>query len=175
MRLADLIADVADFPEPGITFRDITPLIGSAAGLRAAVDALVDISASDVDLVLGLEARGFIFAAPVALALGAGFVPVRKPGKLPRQTVTAHYDLEYGSESLAVHADAIPAGTRVLIVDDVIATGGTALAAADLVQQLGGELVGVSVLMELTYLPGRERLAAAGITALNALLALDTP
>ena len=138
MRYADLswarlIENVPDFPEPGIAFRDITPLIGSPSGLAESVRALVEISPAEVDLVVGMEARGFIFAAPVALALGAGFVPVRKPGKLPRETITADYDLEYGTETLAVHADAIPTGARVLIVDDVLATGGTVVAAAELV------------------------------------------
>ncbi len=174
-QIAPLVADVADFPEPGITFRDITPLLRSPAGLAAGVNGLLEVSPTDVDVVIGLEARGFIFAAPVALALGAGFVPIRKPGRLPRETISAGYELEYGTETLTVHADALTAGDRVLVVDDVLATGGTALAAADLVRRLGGELVGVSVLMELTYLPGRERLAAAGITDLNAVLALDTP
>lgn len=175
MRFADLVTDVPDFPEPGITFRDITPLIGTPDGLAAAVDALVQISPTGVDLVVGIEARGFIFAPPVALALGAGFVPVRKPGKLPRETITADYELEYGTETLAVHADAIPSGARVLIVDDVIATGGTVVAAADLVRRLGGELAGVSLLIELAYLPGRQRLAEAGITDVDAVLRLDTP
>ena len=172
---AELIEDVPDFPEPGITFRDITPLLGSPQGLAASVAALVEISPTEVDLVVGLEARGFIFAAPVALALGAGFVPVRKPGKLPRATINARYELEYGTETLAVHADAVPAGARVLIVDDVLATGGTALAAAELVRRLGGELVGIILLVELTYLPGRRRLREAGIQGVRAALTLDQP
>ncbi len=180
MRFADLIGsglirDVPDFPEPGITFRDITPLIGSPSGLAESVEAMVAISPREVDLVVGMEARGFIFAAPVALALGAGFVPVRKPGKLPRETITTDYDLEYGTQTLAMHADAIAAGARVLIVDDVLATGGTALAAADLVRRLGGELIGASLLIELAYLPGRERLDAAGVPAVNAVLRLENP
>ncbi len=172
---AGLILEVPDFPEPGIIFYDITPLLGSATGLADSVDALVRISPPEIDLVVGIEARGFIFAAPVALALGVGFVPVRKPAKLPRRTITVSYDLEYGTETLAVHADAIPAGSRVLVVDDVLATGGTAVAAAELVRQLGGELVGVSVLMELGYLPGRQRLEAAGVTSLHSVLTVDSP
>ena len=172
---ARLIEDVPDFPQPGVTFRDITPLLASPEGLAASVEALIEISPAEVDIVVGLEARGFIFAAPVALALGAGFVPVRKPGKLPRATITASYELEYGSETLAVHADAVPAGARVLIVDDVLATGGTALAAVELVRRLGGELVGVSLLAELTYLPGRRRLSEAGIEGVHAALTLDQP
>ncbi len=164
--VAELIRDVPDFPEPGVMFRDITPLIGSPGGLAAGVEALLEISPRDVDAVLGIEARGFIFAAPVALALGAGLVPVRKPAKLPRETVSVTYDLEYGIETLAVHADAVPAGARVLIVDDVLATGGTVVATAGLVERLGAELVGVSVLIELDYLSGRQRLAEAGVDQL---------
>jgi adenine phosphoribosyltransferase len=173
-RIAELITDVPDFPEPGVVFRDITPLIGSPEGLAAAVDALVEISPPEVDVVLGIEARGFIFAAPVALALKAGLAPVRKPAKLPRETVSVTYDLEYGTETLALHADAVPAGSRVLIVDDVLATGGTALATAELVQRLGAELAGVSVLVELDYLGGRERLASAGIGGVRSVLTLSS-
>jgi adenine phosphoribosyltransferase len=158
-RIAELITDVPDFPEPGVVFRDITPLIGSPEGLAAAVDALVEISPPEVDVVLGIEARGFIFAAPVALA---------------RETVSVTYDLEYGTETLALHADAVPAGSRVLIVDDVLATGGTALATAELVQRLGAELAGVSVLVELDYLGGRERLASAGIGGVRSVLTLSS-
>ena len=120
--LASLILDVPDFPRPGIGFKDITPLLASPAGLAAAIDQLVA-AAPEVDVVLGMEARGFIFAAPVAYRLRRGFVPVRKPGKLPRQVVSVGYELEYGTDSVAVHADAVPAGSRVLIVDDVLATG----------------------------------------------------
>ncbi len=172
-RLAELIRDVPDFPEPGVVFRDITPLIGSAGGLAAAVDALLEISPADVDAVFGIEARGFIFAAPVALALGVGLVPVRKPAKLPRETVSVRYDLEYGTETLAIHADAIPRGARVLIVDDVLATGGTLSAAAELVDRVGAELVAVSVLIELDYLGGRQRLAGAGIRQVRSALTLQ--
>lgn len=171
-RIAELITEVPDFPQPGVMFRDITPLIGTPGGLAAAVEALLEISPSAVDHVLGIEARGFLFAAPVALALGAGLVPVRKPSKLPRKTISVTYDLEYGTETLAVHADAVPAGGRVLIVDDVLATGGTAVAAAELVQRLGAELVGVSVLVELDYLGGRRRLAEAGIDQVHSVLTL---
>jgi adenine phosphoribosyltransferase len=171
--IAELIRDVPDFPEPGVVFRDITPLIGSPAGFAAGVDALLKISPTDIDLVLGIEARGFLFASPVALALGAGLVPVRKPAKLPRETVSISYDLEYGAETLAIHADAIPVGARVLIVDDVLATGGTALAAGGLVEQLGAELVGISILIELDYLTGRQRLTEAGIDRVHSVLTLS--
>ncbi len=172
---ADLIHDVPDFPKPGVGFKDISPLLRSPSGFADAVAAMVAASPDDVDVVLGMEARGFIFGAPVALALGAGFVPVRKPGKLPRETVSESYDLEYGSNTLAVHADAITPGTRVLVVDDVLATGGTILATAGLVNQLGGELVQTTVLLELAFLGGRAHLAAHGLTDVQAVLCYETP
>ena len=155
-----LIVDVPDFPEPGVVFKDITPLLADHAGLTAVVEALA--ATADgvrVDKVAGMEARGFILGAPVALALGAGFVPVRKAGKLPRETHAVSYDLEYGSATLEVHADGIAPGDRVLLVDDVLATGGTLHATRELVERCGGEVAGIAVLMELTFLPGRETLA----------------
>src|SRR4051812_14869611 len=157
--LASLVVDVPDFPRPGVTFKDVTPLIASPTGLAAAVEGLVRASPRDVDVVVGMEARGFIVGAPVALALGVGFVPVRKPGKLPRATVSVTYDLEYGTETLAMHGDALPPGARVLVVDDVLATGGTIVATAELVRRLGGEVAHVAVVMELEFLQGRARLA----------------
>ena len=172
---ADLIQDVPDFPQPGVGFKDISPLLRSASAFADAVAAMVAVSPPDVDVVLGMEARGFIFGAPIALALGAGFVPVRKPGKLPRETVSESYDLEYGSNTLAVHADAINSGTRVLVVDDVLATGGTILATAGLVEQLGGQLVQTTVLMELAFLHGRQRLAEHGIDRVAAVLSYGEP
>ena len=171
--LARLIREVPDYPQPGVAFRDITPLLASAAGFAAAVDALVAVGPREVDVVVGIEARGFLFGAPVALALGAGFVPIRKPAKLPRDVVTVTYDLEYGTETLALHADAFVPGTRVLVVDDVLATGGTVVAAAELIARLGGDLAGVSLLSELTYLGGRARLDAAGIGPVASVLAFD--
>lgn len=169
VQIASLISDVPDFPKPGISFKDITPLIRSSAGFAEAIAQLVAAAPDEVDVVFGMEARGFIFGAPVALALGVGFVPVRKPSKLPRATLTASYDLEYGSETLAVHADAIAPGARVLIVDDVLATGGTIAATADLVRGLGAELRGVTVVMELGFLSGRQFLADRGISNVTAL------
>lgn len=169
--LSSLIVDVPDFPRPGITFYDITPLLGSAAGLATAVDRLAA-AAPPADLVVGIEARGFLLAAPVACRLGLGLVPVRKPGKLPRSVVTVGYELEYRTDSVAVHADAIPPGSRVLIVDDVLATGGTVAATADLVAKLGATVAGVLVLAELPELAPRERLAARGLTTVTSLLAL---
>ena len=171
--LASLILDVPDFPKPGVGFKDITPLLATPEGLATAIDELVLAAPSSVDLVLGLEARGFIFAAPVAYGLEVGFVPVRKPGKLPRDVVSVRYDLEYGSDSLAVHADAVPAGSRVLIVDDVLATGGTVAATADLVTQLGAEVAGVLVVAELAFLNPRARLAAHGLTDITALVTIE--
>jgi len=168
--LASLLLDVADFPRPGVTFKDVTPLLASAEGLAAAVDALVGSAPAGVDLVVGLEARGFLFGPPVALALGVGFAPVRKPGKLPRETISASYTLEYGEETLALHSDALAPGTRVLVVDDVLATGGSAVAAAGLVTRLGGEVLQVSVLLELTGLGGRARLAEQGVDRVHAVL-----
>jgi adenine phosphoribosyltransferase len=170
--LASLVVDVPDFPEPGVTFKDITPLIASPTGLAAVVEGLVRASPRDVDVVVGMEARGFIVGAPVALALalGLGFVPVRKPGKLPRATISVTYDLEYGTETLAVHADALRAGARVLVVDDVLATGGTVVATAELVRRLGGEVAHVAVVMELEFLQGRARLAEHGLHRVTALI-----
>jgi adenine phosphoribosyltransferase len=170
--VASLIRDVPDFPKPGVVFKDITPLLGSPAGYRAAVDELVASAPPDIDVVVGMEARGFIFAAPVALALGAGFVPVRKPGKLPRDVHSQTFSLEYGHETLTVHADAIVPGSRVLVIDDVLATGGTVGATAALISQLGAELVHVAVLIELSFLSGRAYLAELGIEAPSAVLTL---
>jgi adenine phosphoribosyltransferase len=169
VQISSLIADVPDFPEPGIVFKDITPLIRSSSGFAEAVSQLVAAAPSKVDVVVGMEARGFIFGAPVALGLGLGFVPVRKPRKLPRATLTASYDLEYGTETLAVHVDAITPGSRVLIVDDVLATGGTIAATADLMGQLEAEVAGVAVVVELGFLSGRQFLAGLGITQVTSL------
>ncbi len=170
--VASLIRDVVDFPKPGVVFKDITPLIASAAGYRAAVEELAANAPPGIDVVVGMEARGFIFAGPVALALGAGFVPVRKPGKLPGQVYTETFALEYGTETLAVHADAVLPGARVLVIDDVLATGGTIGATAKLIQRLGADLVHVSVVMELGFLGGREHLAGLGVTDCSAVLTI---
>jgi len=170
--IASLIRDVKDFPKPGVLFKDITPLIASAAGYRAAVEELAALAPPGIDVVVGMEARGFIFAGPVALELGAGFVPVRKPGKLPGQVYTETFALEYGTESLAVHADAVLPGARVLVIDDVLATGGTVGATAKLIERLGAELVHVAVVMELSFLGGREHLAKLGVTDCSAVLTI---
>jgi adenine phosphoribosyltransferase len=160
-----LIVDVQDFPQPGILFRDVTPLLESGAGLRTAVDALAR-AFTNIDIVAGIESRGFIFGAPVAYALGVGMVPVRKPGKLPRATASADYALEYGTNTLQVHRDAVTPGQRVLIVDDVLATGGTAAATVSLIEELGAEVAGVAVLIELTALGGRSKVGNVPLVSL---------
>jgi adenine phosphoribosyltransferase len=165
--LEDHIRDVPGFPRPGIVFRDITPLLADPAAFRTAVDAIVDaVGARRVDKVLGVEARGFILAAPVAYCLGAGFVPVRKAGKLPRPVAAEAYALEYGTDHLEIHDDALGPGERVLVVDDVLATGGTAAAAVALVERLGAEVAGVAFVIELDALGGRQRLPGREILSL---------
>jgi adenine phosphoribosyltransferase len=155
-QLRHLIRDVPNFPKPGITFRDITPLLGSSAEFTLAiVNLLTPWREAGITHVAGIESRGFIFAAPVALGLGAGFVPIRKPGKLPHTVLREAYALEYGTDALEMHADALPPGARVLVVDDVLATGGTANAALRLVRNAGATIVGVSVLIELSALGAR--------------------
>ncbi len=158
---------IPDYPKPGITFQDITPVLQNAALFKQVIEALAEpFRTSQVSHVLGIEARGFILGAPVAMVLGAGFLPARKMGKLPWQRVTESYDLEYGTDALEAHEDACPPGSRVLVVDDVLATGGTAAAAGALVQRLGGALVGWSFLLELAFLKGGERLTAAPYRAI---------
>ena len=166
-----LIADVPDFPAPGILFKDITPLLADPAALASVVAALAAPGRDDtgrpvVDKVLGMESRGFILGTPVALALGVGFVPVRKAGKLPRATYAVSYELEYGEATLELHRDAVQPGDRVLLVDDVLATGGTARATADLVERCGGTVHGLAVLMDLGFLPGRATIGAVPLTSL---------
>jgi adenine phosphoribosyltransferase len=157
--LKSRVREVADFPEPGIGFKDITPLLLDAVALRQAVDGLAAWTAErEPDLVLGAEARGFYLGAAIAKEVGCGFLPARRPGKLPPQTVTANYVLEYGENALEVAADAIAHGARVVIHDDVLATGGTVEAIGRLVEQLGGHVVGVNFVIELSFLAGRERL-----------------
>ncbi|HST81081.1 MAG TPA: adenine phosphoribosyltransferase [Kineosporiaceae bacterium] len=169
-RLRPGIRDIPDYPSPGVMFKDITPLLADRVLFAEAVAALATAHGSgasaQVDLVAGIEARGFIFAAPVALALGAGFVPIRKSGKLPHTTVSADYALEYGTATIEVHADAVRPGQRVLLLDDVLATGGTAAAAAKLLEDIGAEVVALSFLIELDFLGGRERLPGREIHSL---------
>jgi adenine phosphoribosyltransferase len=165
--IIDRIRDVPDYPKPGVIFKDITPLLADHTAFAAVVDAIVaHYGRGMIDKVAGVEARGFILAAPVAYHFGAGFVPVRKKGKLPASTYEESYDLEYGSETIEVHQDAFTPGERVLIVDDVLATGGTARATAELVRRTGAQVVGLSVLMELGFLNGREKLTDLDLHAM---------
>ena len=161
------IRDVPDFPKPGVVFKDIMPLLSDAEALREAVDRIADWARPrEPDIVLGAEARGYITGGALACRLGCGFVPARKPGKLPWRTVAVKYALEYGFDQLEVHADSIRAGQRVLVHDDVLATGGTAKATVELVEQLGGEVVGLPFIIELTFLNGREKLAGYDVHSL---------
>jgi adenine phosphoribosyltransferase len=165
--LKRLIREVPDFPKPGILFYDITTLLKDAEGFRSVIDGLRGhYQNAHVDTVLGIEARGFIFAPALAYALGSGFVPVRKPKKLPAECVSVTYDLEYGSDSLEMHKDAIGKGHRVLIVDDLLATGGTAAAAARMVENVGGAVAGIGFVVELTFLNGRQKLPGRDVFSL---------
>lgn len=165
--LRELIRDVPDFPQEGILFKDVMPLIADPGAFRETIDRLAAWAGPRTpDVILGAEARGFIFGGALAYALGCGFVPARKPGKLPWETVEATYDLEYGADTLEIHADAIRAGSRVIVLDDVLATGGTARAKCELVERLGGTVVGVLFVIELTFLKGRDKLAGYDVHAL---------
>ena len=166
-----LIADIPDYPKPGVLFKDITPLLADAEGFKAVVKELADpYRDAGVTKVVGAEARGFLIGAPVAIELGAGFVPARKPGKLPRETISQEYDLEYGTAELHIHADAIQPGEKVLLVDDLIATGGTMVAQVQLVERLGAELVGIACLMELEFFDPRGILAKVTDKQLHSLV-----
>jgi adenine phosphoribosyltransferase len=162
--LRALIRDIPDFPTPGILFKDITPLLADGAAWRAAIDGMAD--GRRVDAIVGIEARGFLVGAAVAYQLGVGFVPLRKPGKLPYTTANVTYDLEYGTDGLEMHSDALARGHRALIVDDVLATGGTAAAAAALVEGAGATVAGLAFLIELSFLSGRARLTGRDVEAL---------
>lgn len=166
-RFRQLIRSVPDFPKTGIVFRDITTLISDADAFRDAVRRMADAFRDErIDLVVGVESRGFIFGGAVAVELGAGFVPIRKPGKLPAETTSETYELEYGTDTVEIHADAVRPGERVLLVDDLLATGGTMAAACRLVERLGGEIVGIAFLIDLAFLKGREKLGPRKIVAL---------
>ena len=157
--LRDHIRDIPDFPRPGIQFKDITPLLGHPGAFRASIDRLAQAFADQkLDAIAAAEARGFIFGAPLALALNLGFIPIRKPGKLPYATIAMEYQLEYGSDRLEVHSDALKPGNRVLLLDDVLATGGTMRACCDLIQQTGAEVAACAFVLELDFLKGREKL-----------------
>jgi adenine phosphoribosyltransferase len=166
-RLRALIRDIPDFPTPGILFKDLTPLMADAGALKAAVAALAEIASPlEPDVIVAAEARGFLLGPALAIELGAGFVLARKPGKLPHETISAEYQLEYGTNALEVHSDALRSGARVLVHDDLLATGGTAAALCELVERLGGEVVGASFLIELAFLDGRRLLEGREVHAL---------
>ena len=159
MNLKDLIREIPNFPQDGVSYKDITPLLKDPAGLSAAVQTMLEpFAEAEVDLVVGIEARGFVFAVPIALELGCGFVPMRKPGKLPAATLRRAYALEYGETALEIHTDAVAPGQKVLVVDDVLATGGTLAATCQVLEKLGAVVAGISVLAELSFLSGRRLL-----------------
>ncbi len=165
--LKELIRDIPDFPKEGIIFKDITPALQNPAGLKEIVDKFSEHYANQkVDVIVGAEARGFLFGPAVAINLGAGFVPVRKPGKLPYETASKTYDLEYGTDTLEIHKDAIKAGDNVLMMDDLLATGGTMAASCELVESLGGKVMGCAFLIELGFLNGKEKLSEYDIFSL---------
>ncbi len=159
MDLKSYVRDIPDWPKQGVVFKDITPLLGNRDSFKYAIDSIADhYKGKQIDMILGAEARGFILASALAYKMGCGFVPARKPGKLPYNTLSAEYDLEYGTDTLEMHEDAIKSNDRVLVVDDLIATGGTAAAKVKLVEQLGGKVVGIAFLIELAFLNGRDKL-----------------
>jgi adenine phosphoribosyltransferase len=166
VQLESLIRAIPDFPIPGILFRDITPLLSDAGGFKAMVDLFADkFRGANVEYVVGIEARGYMLGAPVAYALGAGFIPVRKPGKLPGEKYSEEYELEYGTNTLEIHADALTRGKRVLVIDDLLATGGTMAATLRLLERLGAHIAGVGVLIELAALNGRAALPGVDVTS----------
>lgn len=166
MNLESYIRDIPDFPKPGILFKDITPLLAHPAGMQAAIARLAQFDFGRIDKVAAIESRGFLFGMPLAMQLGVGFVPVRKPGKLPWRTNRVEYSLEYGTDAVEIHQDAVQRGERVLLVDDLLATGGTMGAACQLVEGVGGVVAGCAFVVELAFLPGRRRLANRPVQAL---------
>jgi adenine phosphoribosyltransferase len=167
LNLAEHIRDIPDFPKPGILFKDITTLIGHPAAFRSSLDQFESrIKGYGADAIVAVEARGYIFGAPLADRLGIRFVPVRKPGKLPYDTISEDYELEYGSNTLEIHSDAIKEGEKVIIIDDLIATGGSAAATVSLIRKLGGEVVGFACVIELAFLAGRQRLGGVPVESL---------
>lgn len=167
MNFNDYIRNIPDFPKEGILFKDITPLLKDKKAFKSAIDAMAEeYKDVEIDYVVGIEARGFIIGTPMAYALDKGFIPVRKPGKLPYDKLTASYDLEYGSNELEIHKDAIDEGDKILLVDDLLATGGTTKASVDLIEELGGDIVGIAFLLELVDLNGREKIEGYDIFTL---------
>ncbi|HHW15695.1 MAG TPA: adenine phosphoribosyltransferase [Firmicutes bacterium] len=174
MELRNLIREVPDFPKPGINFKDITPILADGRALRQVIGEMADhFRKARIERVVGVESRGFLFGAPLAYELGCGFALVRKPGKLPCTVERVEYALEYGTDALEIHRDAVEPGQRVLMVDDLLATGGTIGAAMDLVQRLGGEIVGAAFVIELSFLGGREKLSDRGVSDILALVSYD--
>jgi len=169
-RIERLIRNIPDFPKPGIQFKDITPLLDSPSGFQDAIEEMLYRSPSDVDVVAAIESRGFIFGAPMAMALHAAFVPIRKPGKLPGPVYDQHFDLEYGSSTLSMHQDAVRPGQRVLLVDDLLASGGTIVAAANLVRRAGADVAHTTVLIELADLEGRNFMAENGLDSCTSVV-----
>jgi adenine phosphoribosyltransferase len=167
LNLADYIRDIPDFPQPGIVFKDVTPLMKDPAALQESIRALAErFRDRQIDYVVGIESRGFIFGTPLALELGVGFIPIRKPGKLPYHTERIDYTLEYGSGSLEIHADALAKGHRILVIDDLLATGGTVSGTRALIERLGGHVVGAGFVVELSFLHGREKLEGLDVQSL---------
>jgi len=167
MDIKTTIRDIPDFPKEGIIFKDITTLLKDPEAFREAINMMVDYYKDyDIDYIVGIEARGFIIGAPMAMAMGKGFIPIRKPGKLPGKTISMSYDLEYGSNEIEIHSDAIDEGDKILIIDDLLATGGTVAAAVKLIKELGGELQGIGFLLELPFLNGRDKLKGENVFAL---------
>lgn len=167
MNFNDYIRNIPDFPKEGILFKDITPLLKDKEAFKSAIDAMAEAYKDvEIDYVVGIEARGFIIGTPLAYALNKGFIPVRKPGKLPYDKLTAGYDLEYGSNELEIHKDAIDEGDKILLVDDLLATGGTTKASVDLIEELGGNIIGIAFLLELVDLNGREKIEGYDIFTL---------
>jgi len=169
-RIQSLIRNIPDFPEQGIQFKDITPLLASAQGLRDTIEEMLECTPEGIDVVAGIESRGFVFGAPLAIALGVGFVPIRKPGKLPAAVYEQAFDLEYGHSALNIHTDALKPGQHVALVDDLLATGGTMVAAKKLIEQAGGVLSHVQVVIELAGLGGPAKLKAAGVTSYGTIV-----
>lgn len=167
MDLKKIIRDIPDFPKKGIIFKDITTLLKDAGGFKKSIDLMVDkYQDYEFDYIVGIEARGFIYAAPMAYAMDKGFIPIRKPGKLPGEKISIEYELEYGNNQIEIHKDALQPGDKVLLIDDLLATGGTVKAAVDLIEKIGGEIAGIGFLLELAFLKGREELKGYDVFAL---------
>lgn len=173
LRAESLIRNIPDFPKPGIQFKDITPLLADRQGLQDVIDVLAEMAPEGIDAVCGVESRGFIFGTPLAIKLGVGFIPIRKPGKLPGSVIEEAFDLEYGSSTLAIHDDALTPGQRVLLVDDLLATGGTLTASSRLIHRLGAHVAQAQVVIELRGLSGRAQLQAEGVDSIYSMFEVE--